>query len=300
MLILIIAKELVMFQIFTTFLNIITKLPIRILYLISDLLAPILYHFVRYRRKVVRRNLINSFPEKPIAEIKKIERKFYRYFCDLFIETLYQNNMSEDEMLRRVEFVNKELITDQYNKGKSVMMFTAHYGNWEWMASLSLWLPKDKPACNVYKKLTDKNFDAFMYNLRMRFGSKNIETQQTFRTLLGMKNKALLGTFGMISDQTPTAAGTRHWMTFLHQDTPVLVGAEQLARKFDYPVMFGSVTRVKRGYYRCEFIMLDENPKNAPEFEITEKYMKLLEAKINAAPEFWLWTHKRWKHRKPA
>jgi KDO2-lipid IV(A) lauroyltransferase len=180
------------------------------------------------------------------------------------------------------------------------MMFTAHYGNWEWMASLSLWLPKDKPACNVYKKLKADNFDKFMYNLRMRFGSRNIETQQTFRTLLSMKNNGQSATFGMISDQTPTAAGTRHWMTFLNQDTPVLVGAEQLARKFDYPVMFGSVSRVKRGYYRCEFIMLDENPKSAPEFEITEKYMRLLETKINESPEFWLWTHKRWKHRKPA
>ena len=231
-------------------------------------------------------------------EIKKIERNFYRYFCDLFFETLYQLDMSEEEMRRRVQFVNKEFITEQYDKGKSVIMLTAHYGNWEWMASLSLWLPKDKPACNVYKKLKADNFDKFMYNLRMRFGSRNIETQQTFRTLLSMKNNGQSGTFGMISDQTPTAAGARHWMTFLNQDTPVLVGAEQLARKFDYPVMFGSVSRVKRGYYRCEFIMLDENPKSTPEFEITEKYMKLLEAKISESPQFWLWTHKRWKHRR--
>ena len=289
-----------MFRLLIVFLNLITRMPLSVVYLLSDILAPLIYHVVRYRRKVVRRNLIKSFPEKSISEIKKIERKFYRYFCDLFIEALYQLNMSEEEMCRRVEFVNKELITEQYDKGKSVMMFTAHYGNWEWMASLSLWLPKDKPACNVYKKLKADNFDKFMYNLRMRFGSRNIETQQTFRTLLSMKNNGQSATFGMISDQTPTAAGTRHWMTFLNQDTPVLVGAEQLARKFDYPVMFGSVSRVKRGYYRCEFIMLDENPKSAPEFEITEKYMRLLETKINESPEFWLWTHKRWKHRKPA
>ena len=287
-----------MFRIFTILTNLIAHLPLNVLYLFSDIVAPFIYHIVRYRRKVVRKNLINSFPEKTEREIKKIERNFYRYFCDLFFVTLYQLDMSKEEMRRRVQFVNKEFITEQYDKGKSVIMLTAHYGNWEWMASLSLWLPKDKPACNVYKKLKADNFDKFMYNLRMRFGSRNIETQQTFRTLLSMKNNGQSGTFGMISDQTPTAAGARHWMTFLNQDTPVLVGAEQLARKFDYPVMFGSVSRVKRGYYRCEFIMLDENPKSTPEFEITEKYMKLLEAKISESPQFWLWTHKRWKHRR--
>ncbi|MDD3491099.1 MAG: lipid A biosynthesis acyltransferase, partial [Paludibacter sp.] len=157
-----------MFRLLIVFLNLITRMPLSVLYLLSDILAPLIYHVVRYRRKVVRRNLIKSFPEKSISEIKKIERKFYRYFCDLFIEALYQLNMSEEEMCRRVEFVNKELITEQYDKGKSVMMFTAHYGNWEWMASLSLWLPKDNPACNVYKKLKADNFDKFMYNLRMR------------------------------------------------------------------------------------------------------------------------------------
>ena len=288
-----------MFRIFTILTNLIAHLPLNVLYLFSDIVAPFVYHIVRYRRKVVRNNLVNSFPEKTEREIKRIEKKFYRYFCDLFFETLYQLDMSEEEMCRRVQFVNKELITEQYDKGKSVIMLTAHYGNWEWMASLSLWLPKDKPACNVYKKLKDKNFDAFMYNLRMRFGSQNIESQKTFHTLLGMRNNQKLGALGMISDQTPTAASTRHWMTFLNQDTPVLVGAEQLARRFDYPVIFGDVNRVKRGYYRCEFIMLAENAKTASEFEITEKYMQLLEAKINKAPEYWLWSHKRWKHKRP-
>ncbi|MBN2765945.1 MAG: lysophospholipid acyltransferase family protein [Paludibacteraceae bacterium] len=288
-----------MFRIFTTFLNVITRLPLRVLYLLSDVLAPFLYHIVRYRRKVVRRNLTQSFPEKNSAEIKKIERKFYRYFCDLFIETLYQLNMTEDEMRRRVKFVNTELILEQYSKGKSVMILSAHYGNWEWMASMSLLFPNDKPAYNVYKKLKNKAFDAFMYNMRMRFGSRNIEMQDTFRTLLTLKNTKQLASFGMISDQTPTAAATRHWITFLNQDTPVLVGAEQLARKFDYPVVFGSISRIKRGFYRFEFVLIKEDPRLASEFEITEKYMQLLEAKIMESPEFWLWTHKRWKHRKP-
>ncbi|MBP9970858.1 MAG: hypothetical protein KBE94_06200, partial [Paludibacteraceae bacterium] len=157
-----------MFRIFTILTNLIAHLPLNVLYLFSDIVAPFIYHIVRYRRKVVRKNLINSFPEKTEREIKKIERNFYRYFCDLFFETLYQLDMSEEEMRRRVQFVNKEFITEQYDKGKSVIMLTAHYGNWEWMASLSLWLPKDKPACNVYKKLKADNFDKFMYNLRMR------------------------------------------------------------------------------------------------------------------------------------
>lgn len=276
----------------------ITFLPLRVLYLLSDLLFPILYHVVRYRRKVVRKNLTNSFPEKDLKEIIIIEKKFYRYFCDIFIETFALIHMSEQEILKRMEFTNLDLIEKQYDAGKSVMLMTAHYCNWEWVTACSLLLPAERPIYGIYKKLTSKKFDKFMLSLRQKNKSKTIETQDFYRTILRMRNNNMLGAFGMISDQSPKAAGIRYWTNFLNQDTAVLVGAEQLAKRFDFPILFMNITRKKRGYYHCQMEMIEENPKDYEEYEITEKFTQILEAKIKDQPEFWLWTHNRWKHKK--
>ena len=288
-----------MFTIFYAFCWLITWLPLRILYLFSDFFFLIVYFLVGYRRKVVRMNLKNAFPAKTQKEIRKIEIRFYRYFCDVFIETIYEMHMSKSEILRRFDFTNPELILEQYSKGKSVLIMTAHYGNWEWASALSLVLPKDKILYGIYKKLRDKNFDKLMYDLRLKFTGKNIESKDLFRSMIRLKNEGELSCFGMISDQTPSAQATRHWMTFLNQDTPVIVGTETMAKKFDYPVLYFQCTRVKRGYYSCKFMPISLEPKLTDEFEITEKYIQLLEKTIQAAPEYWLWTHKRWKHKRP-
>ncbi len=289
-----------MFQIFYAFIWLITWLPLRVLYLFSDILFPVVYYVVRYRRAVVRQNLQNSFPEKSPAELLKIEKRFYRFFCDLFIETAYQLHISEKEMQRRLDAGNIEDILKHYENGKSVMLMSAHYGNWEWASSISLSLPPDKPMYNIYRKLTNEKFGEFTDKLRLKFGSGTIETKSVLRTMVKQRSEGKLICYGMISDQSPRRANIHYWTKFLNQDTPVLTGTEELAKKFDFPVVYIHILRVKRGYYKCEYYPVSDSPKETAEFEITEKYMQILEKKIREVPEYYLWTHKRWKYKQLA
>lgn len=287
-----------MFKIFIWSLQTLAFLPLWFLYLLSDLLFYVVYHVVRYRRKVVRKNLVGSFPDKSKAEILKIEKKFYHYFCDLFVETIYITGISEKEYLNRIKYKNIDLITSIYAEQKSVMMMTAHYCNWEWLSSMSLVLPPEGPMEGIYKELSNKKFDKFMFDLREKFGGRNIENKILFKTMLKNRQNSIYSIYCMISDQRPAPGSSRYWLDFLNQDTSVLIGTEQLARKFDYPVVFLDMQRPKRGYYVCEFVMISEHPKLEAENEITRKYMELLEKKIKDKPEFWLWTHNRWKHKR--
>lgn len=273
----------------------ITWLPLRVLYLLSDFCFLLVYYVIGYRKKVVRRNLKNSFPEKSEKERRGIERRFYRYFCDLFVETLKLMHMSKKQMNRRMVYINGDIIGEQYKKGRSVMLMTSHYGNWEWTSSFSQFYP-DKPVYQIYRRLKNKAFDKFIYNLRTRFGARNIEKHNILRAMVNLRKEGQLCMFGMLSDQTPSLANIHYQTMFLNQYTPVLTGTEQLARKFDYPLVYIYVKRVKRGYYECEIIPLCLEPKKTTEFEITEKYTRMLEEAIRKAPEYWLWTHKRWKH----
>lgn len=287
-----------MFKIFIWGLRALAFLPLWFLYFLSDLLFYLVYYVVRYRRKVVRKNLMGSFPDKNTAEILQIERKFYHYFCDLIVETIYITGISEKEYLQRIKYKNIDLITNFYAQQKSVMMMTAHYCNWEWLSSMSLVLPPEGPMEGIYKELSNIKFDKFMFDLREKFGGRNIENKILFKTMLKNRQNAIYSIYCMISDQRPAPRSSRHWLPFLNQDTSVLIGTEQLARKFEYPVVFLDMRRPKRGYYTCEFIMISEHPQLESENEITRKYMELLENKIIEKPEFWLWTHNRWKHKR--
>jgi KDO2-lipid IV(A) lauroyltransferase len=285
-----------MFKFYYAILYLLTLLPLKALYVISDVLFPLIYHVVRYRRKVVRKNLNNSFPDKSKFEILKIERRFYHYFCDVFIEAMYRINMSPAEVSRRITFENVDIIDKIYAENKSAMLMMAHYGNWEWVSAMSLHLPKESPLYGVYKQLSNAEFDAMTYRLRLKYNMGNIEMRDLFKTMLRMGKAGEKGVFAMVSDQCPPKDSTRFKMMFLNQPTAVIVGTEVLARKFDYPVLILSITRPKRGYYHCKVELLSENPQAEPEFSISEKYMRRLETDINQHPELWLWTHKRWKH----
>lgn len=287
-----------MYYLFFAFVWLFTWLPLRVLYLFSDFSYLIVYYVIGYRKSVVRTNLFNSFPNKTERELRIIERRFYHFFCDLFVETLYKMHCSHDEIRKRMKILNVDTILEQYDKGKSAMLMTAHYGNWEWMTSLSLHLPDDKPMYSIYKQLRNHKFDTFIFNLRMRFKSQNVEKYDLVRKLVQLKREGKMGMFGMISDQTPNATSVHYWTKFLNQDTPAITGTEVLARKFDYPVYFADITRIKRGYYSCKFIPISLEPRLTAENEITDIYMQLLEKRIQKAPEFWLWTHKRWKIQK--
>jgi len=284
-----------MFYILYAFIWIITWIPLRLLYLVSDLIFPVLYHVVRYRRRVVKTNLAKSFPEKSEKELRTIERRFYRFFCDLFVETMYEMHISEKEIRRRMTFGNLEAILEQNARNKSVMIMTAHYGNWEWTLAFSLFSPEVYPSNPIYKKLRNEKFDTLIHQLRARYGAKLIEKRDLLRTMFRLQKDQEVANFWMISDQTPNSHSIHYWTNFLNQDTPAIVGTEQLARKFDYPVFFADINRIKRGYYHCEFIPISLEPGKTTEFEITEDYMKLLEKSIVVHPEFWLWSHRRWK-----
>ena len=275
----------------------ISLLPLRLLYILSDIFYPIVYYVTAYRKEVVRSNIRRSFPEKTLEERLNIERDYYRFFCDLFVETLKEMHFSENEMRRRMTIGNYDKVKEQYLKGKSVMLMTAHYGNWEWSSAISLYLPDEIPLYGIYKEQSNKTFDKLFFKLRSIFGAIPIEKNRLMRFLIQLKKENKLGSFGMISDQTPYGSDIGFfWTKFLNQETATLTGTEQLARKFDYPVFYGDITRTKRGYYHCEFIPISMEPTKTKEFEITEKYMQLLEKRIQTTPQYWLWSHRRWKY----
>lgn len=287
-----------MFYIFYALIWTISWLPLRVLYVISDLLYPLIYHIARYRRKVVRRNLINSFPDYSIKQIKEIEKKFYHFFCDLLIEIIRLLHISEKEMKRRITFENLDLLFEHAKSGKSVMLMSGHYCNWEWAIKLCMYTPHDFPSLPVYQRLRNKHFESLIRKLRNRFGAICVEKDNLVRKIVEMKTTGEMGVFGMASDQSPRARYIRYRMNFLNQDTPVFLGTEQLAKKYDYPVYYLDIKRVKRGYYHAVVIPIASNPTETEEYEITKKFMFILEKNIREQPEFWLWSHNRWKHSK--
>jgi Kdo2-lipid IVA lauroyltransferase/acyltransferase len=275
---------------------IIQRFPLRFHYVVSDLLFPLIYYVIRYRRNVVRMNLTNSFPDKPLNEIDQIARKFYRNFIDSFIETLYFDRVSANEISKRLTMLNPEILEDFLAEGRQVVLALGHYNNWEWNCS---WPLNSKyKSYVVYKKLTNKSFDLFYYNMRARFGIIPLERADTYRQLIADSNNHINSASAFLMDQTPRKHDIQYWTTFLNQDTPVLTGTEKVARKLNAAVLFCHIRKLKRGYNRLEFSVIVENARDTAQFEITEKATRKIEEVIIQRPELWLWSHKRWKHKR--
>jgi len=269
-------------------------LPLPILYVFSFIIYYILYYTSGYRRKVVRENLLNSFPHKELSEIIAIEKEYYKYLCNLIVEIIKMPLISKKELSKRFKFNNLHLIQDRLLKGESVIACSAHYGNWEWgMLAFGLNLAKTKYV--IYKPLNNKVFDVWFYNMRARFGNTPVAMKQTLRTVAGSRKTTSV--FCFASDQTPIKEPTSHWLTFLHQPTAVFSGPEKIAVQTNRPVYYLRVTVIKRGYYEVDCIPIIEHPKEAAEHEITAAQFKILEDHINAKPQYWLWSHRRWKHK---
>lgn len=268
----------------------------QVLYVKSDFTYFLVYYIFRYRRSIVRENLSYSFPYLSKKELVKIEKKFYHHLCDLIFESLKIVGMSKAEILHRMKYINHEPVIKHYNEGgNSVMLYTSHNGNWEWTSSFSLLLPKDKPVYQVYKEQNSKISTQIISKIRTHFGAKNIEMKEVLRQMVRMRNDNKTGMFGMVGDQSPAWTNIHYFTEFLNQDTAVITGTEQLAKKFNYPVYYVRVRKIKRGYYSCELIPIAVHPRETEEHEITEKYMRLLEEDIMHDPSTWLWSHKRWK-----
>ena len=270
-------------------------LPLRILYVLSDLLFWLLYAVVGYRKAVIRKNLKESFPEKSEEELRKVERGFYRFFCDYLVETIKMMTISKENIHRRLTFKGTELVDEIVESGQSCAVYLGHLGNWEWVTSLPLWVTPKAQCGQIYHPLENKEFDRLFLYSRQRLGAKCIAMQDTLREILNYRKENQPVVIGYISDQVPFWTNIHHWVDFLHHDTPVLTGTERIARKVNHAVFFLDVHRVRRGYYEAEFKLITREPQKMDEFEITDIYFKLLEESIRRAPEFWLWSHNRWK-----
>ena len=265
-------------------------------YLGSDICCFALYHLVRYRRKVVRDNLVKSFPEKSAKDIKKIEKQFYRDFCDLVVETLRLRKMKTTEVLQHVQVTNPELLEGLSQKGRSVFLAMHHSSNWEWFWQIQHTTSSHRHFA-IYKKLENQYFDRKVFQIRTRFADGQevmIEDRQLkdeMERLKGSTNAILI-----LGDQSPRGVETDYWTNFLHRDTCWYTGLERLARKYDYAVVYTEMTRTGRGQYSVTYKLICEDPKAAEEGFILEQYVRHTERFIQQYPDNWLWSHRRWKH----
>ena len=275
---------------------IVSMLPFRILYFVSDLLYILMYYVIGYRKKVVKENLNLVFPNKSEAELRIILKRFYHHLCDMIVESIKSMNISIGSMKSRYKFNNLDIITDYEKQNKSIILMCAHYGSWEWIFILQTYTTHRSYA--IYKRLQNKYFDRLVKSIRARYNSYLITTKETFSVMEEARKKGILSMSGFASDQSPKKDKARYWADFMGINVPVHTGAEALAKKLDMPIVFFSVKRMKRGFYEATFQTLADKPKSFKDYDITDRFLKLVEDQIIEAPEYYLWTHNRWKHRK--
>lgn len=270
-------------------------LPLRVLYIFSDFLFCLVYYVARYRRRIVRKNLCDSFPDKSSKEIIHIEKGFYSFFCDYLVETIKLFSISRGQMQRRMKFEGVDELQNEIDKGRSCSVYLGHYCNWEWISSLPMYFGKEVIFGQIYHALENKWFDRLFLYMRGRFGAKSIEKEESFKYIMSWRKNGISTIVGYIADQVPGYNSMHYFTQFMNHDTPVFSGAERIARVMDTAVFFTDITRVKRGYYVCRFIKITDDVSSMPKFSVTEKYIRLLEDNIKRAPEYWLWSHNRWK-----
>ncbi len=278
-----------------TLLKPLSLLPFRVLYMLSDLAYVVVYHILGYRKAVVRQNLRNSFPQKTAKELKHIEGKFYHHLCDLAVESIKIFSISLEEAVASNRFVNPEVADRFYDEGRSVIFSAGHYNNWEMCVLASDAQIKHK-SIGVYTPLANPFFEEKMRETRGKYGMVLLPKRQ-IKEFHASNRHVLTGTI-LASDQAPSPSTKQTYtMTFLNQETEVMYGTEKFAREYNYPVLFAAITKVRRGVYETRFEVVEEEPSSTPYGQITEKVTRLLEKQILDQPEFWLWTHKRWKKR---
>lgn len=275
---------------------VITLLPLTILYVFSDLLFLVLYYFPSYRRKVVAVNLRNSFPDKSEKELRSIGKKFYRHLADILIETLKLAHLKKAQLMNRMTLSNPELLGRLYSEGRDIAAVVAHYNNWEWLQSVIFYT--DYQVVSIYKPLQDKQFDKFILGLREMRGMILTPMSGIVREILKARSMGRRSIYSFITDQTPPVEELRYWTNFLNQETPVYLGAEKIALKYDMAVVFFNIEKIKRGKYRVTAEILFESTSGLTGHVITERHVSKLEEVIREHPEFWIWSHRRWKHKK--
>lgn len=276
--------------------RVISRIPLKILYLFSDVLFVLIYYIFGYRKQVVMNNLAIAFPEKSDQEREKIAKEFFQNFCDFIVETIKTLTISEEEIKRRMKLENSEILQRLVNEEKkTVFTMLGHQMNWEW-ASLAM-ASKGIPVDVIYKPLSNSFFEKFMLELRSRFNVKPVSMYNILRNMVGRRSEPRA--IGTLADQAPHHPDSAYWSTFFHQETDFFNGTEKLARKFNTPLVFGKISKIRRGYYCFKLELIAEPTyQDITSGHLTEEYVRWLENTLREQPALWLWSHKRWKHKR--
>ena len=277
----------------------VSHLPLWFLHGVASVASVFLFHVIRYRRKVVHENIKSAFPELSSRERLIIERKFFTHFCDLMMESVKFFSISNKEMRRRMKFKGIELLEESCRNGRSCGVFLGHYGNWEWISSMPLWIDQNLCQCTqLYHPLENYVTDQLVLYTRKRFGGKNITADKSIKYMVNYMRQGKPILVGFIADQGPSWESIYHWNNFLRHETPWFTGAERIMQKLDMDVYYLEVRRVKRGYYEAEYKRITTEPKKFEQFKLTDIYSEMLEETIKRDPAYWLWSHRRWTRSK--
>jgi KDO2-lipid IV(A) lauroyltransferase len=277
-------------------LKLVARFPFWLIYGLSGFFYIVVYYLIGYRKKVVIQNLRNSFPEKSDAEIKKITKRFYRHFSDLTLEAVKLANIKENDFRERMKVKNPDLINRYFEQGKSVVVLTSHHNNWEWGSIFPLFV--QHKILGVYKPLHNLKFDDYINSNRARFGAEMVPNSTVLRRVIRADKDNEPVFIWLAGDQTPPA-NSKFWLMFLNQETPFYSGPAAISQRFNYPVIFQNTAKVKRGFYEITFEVLFENAKEYSETEIMMAYVQKMEKTISEQPAYYLWSHRRWKHKRP-
>ena len=276
----------------------ISILPFRLLYLFSDFLYLILYYIVGYRKKVVLNNLKMAFPEKKVAELLKIRRKFYHHFVDVFMEMIKTFTISKKQLDKHYTYTNLELIKELKKDGKSVILISAHYANWEWIIGMNSFINYN--AIAAYAKIRNPYFNNEVLKTRQKFGVTLKQSSKVPQTMLHNYQQNIQSIYGLLSDQSPRLRNNLYWSNFLGVKVPVFTGGEISAKKYDMNIVFLDTKKIKRGYYETTLSLITNDAQKHKDFELTELYLQKVEKQIRRQPEYYFWTHRRFKHKDKA
>ena len=277
------------------FLWIISKLPFRLFYVFSDFVYVIVYYITGYRKKVVTENLRLVFPRKSDSEITSITKKFYKHMCDMFLEMIKSITISETQLYKRFIIKNPEELRRLENLNKSVIVMYGHYASYEWSVVVENNINYD--GYGVYKRIENKYFDKLVRSIRSKYNTTLIHSKEAVSIIVKNESEGIKSMIAFLSDQSPKPNKRSYWSKFMNIEVPCFTGAEMLAKKLDLSVTYLKINKVKRGYYEAELVTLADDATLLDDYQITDKFTKELEQQIYAAPEYYLWTHKRWKHR---
>ena len=291
----------ILYTLLLVWVKILAVLPMRVLYFLSDIFYVLTRYIARYRRKTVRKNMRQSFPDMTEKERKQLERRFYHHFSDYVVETIKLAGISQQELLKRAQISNPEVVLDLLDRGHSTfIMLMGHYGNWEWFSGGAPFFENRVSLYQIYRPLKNKAFDRLFLYIRTRFHSVGIKKKEAVRDIFKLNRDNIPAIVIFIADQSPSITNLEFWTNFLNQDSAIITGPERIAKKLDLPVIFADVQKIKRGYYTVEFKLITDQAKQIPDFEITAQYAQLMERCIKRDPAYWLWTHNRWKHPRPS